>query len=110
MGSGSKKGHEAFSVTPADTTAASLPSPAMEPVTAGDEGIFNQYVSDEEIAGIAGASSFTAMSAAVASAQGTLANADQQPAELQSPSWPPSRTRPSTPPARTGWTAKVKRS
>lgn len=85
MGSGSKKGHEAFSVTPADTTAASVPSPAMEPVTAGDEGIFNQYVSDEEIAGIAGASSFTAMSAAVASAQGTLANADQQPAELQSP-------------------------
>lgn len=86
MGSGSKKGHESFSVTPADTTAvAPVPSPAMEPVTAGDEGIFNQYVTDEDIAGISGASTFTAMSAAVASAQGTLANADQQPAELQMP-------------------------
>lgn len=86
MGSGGKKGHEAFPIAPADDNiVAEAPQLALEPVTAQDQAIFTHYTSDDTVEGISGAGTFAEMSQAVAGAQAQLAAAAQQPAELQMP-------------------------
>ncbi|WP_102144363.1 hypothetical protein [Mycobacterium hubeiense] len=86
MGSGSSKDHDAFTVAPpADDDASPSPTPTVEPVTASDQQIIDQYPDDGVISDIAGASSFAEMSEAVQSAQSGLALTAGLPAEQQIP-------------------------